>query len=279
MARSKRQKEEYVAKLQKELGSAKTVAIMPIDGMPDRLLQKVRNDLKPDSRLIVARKTLITRAMGEKFLPKLESGMGKNFALVLSDSEPSALYRSINSNRLKLMAKPSQIAPQDIVIEPGDTGVAPGQTVTELKNAGIDVQIQKGKVVIAKRRVLVERGKKISKAVANALKILEITPFEVAPRLSVAFSSGLLYSEAVLGIDADYVAAELAKSFAEADMLSTSIGMVTQYNATRLVVKAYRNAMAVGLEGKVLEPEVVSILMADAASAASGVAKLAGIDA
>ena len=41
MAGTKQQKAEYVAKLQKELDSAKTVAIMPLDGMPDRLLQKV----------------------------------------------------------------------------------------------------------------------------------------------------------------------------------------------------------------------------------------------
>ncbi len=279
MVGTKQQKAEYVAKLQKELGSAKTVAIMPLDGMPDRLLQKVRDALKPDSRIVVARKKLIERAMGERLMPKLEGGMNRNFAVVLSNMEPFELYKSVNSNRLKLMAKPSQTAPQDIVIEPGDTSVAPGQTVTELKNAGIDVQIKQGKVVIAKRKVLVERGAKISKAIANALKILEITPFEAAPKLSVAYSANLLYPEAALMIDADYVSGELAKSFQEADMLSTDIGMVTQYNVDRLVVRAYRSAMAVGIEGKILEPEIVSILMADAASTASSVAKQAGIDA
>lgn len=279
MTITKQQKAEYVAKLQKELGAAKTVAIMPLDGLPDRLLQKVRNVIQPDSRIVIARKTLIEKAMGEQLLPKLKTGMNRNFAVVISSKEPFELYKSIHTNRLQLMAKPSQIAPQDIVIEPGDTSIAPGQTVTELKNAGIDVQIQKGKVVIAKRKVIAEQGKKISKAVANALKILEITPFEVAPKLSVAFSSDLMYGEAALGIDADYVAGELAKSFAEADMLSTSIGMVTQYNVARLIARAHGNAMAVGLEGKILEPELVNILMAGAANAASSLAKKAGIDA
>jgi ribosomal protein L10 len=279
MASTKQQKAEYVAMLQKELGTARTVAIMPLDGMPDRLLQKVRNALKPGSRIVIARKKLVERAMGERLLPKLEGGMNRNFAVVTSDKEPFELYKSLNSNRLRLMAKPNQIAPQEIVIEPGDTSVAPGQTVTELKNAGIDVQIKQGKVVIAKRKVLVERGSKISKAIANALKILEVTPFEVVPKLSVAFSSELVYNEAALMIDSDYVSSELAKSFNEADTLSTSIGMVTQYNVSRLVVRAYRSAMAVGVEGKILEPEIISILMADAASAASSVAKQAGVDA
>ena len=53
----------------------------------------------------------------------------------------------------------------------------PGQTVTELKAAGIDVQIQKGKVVIAKDKVLVKKGETISPGVAKALHTLEVYPF------------------------------------------------------------------------------------------------------
>lgn len=279
MTMLKAQKVEYVKKLQKEVASYKTAAVMPIDGVPDRLLQKVRNELKPDSHLIITRKTLLVRALGEEKLAHLEKSMGKNFALVLSNREPFELYKTINSNKLRLGAKPNQVAMSDITVEPGDTSIAPGQTVTELKNAGIDVQIQKGKVVIAKRKVLVEKGKKISGAVANALKILEIKPFEVAPRLSVALSGNLLFSEVALRIDRDFVVGEMLKNFAEAYAVSLEAGIVNEYNANVFVLRGYRGAVALGLEARIMEPEIVKMLMANAAMQASGLADKTGVDA
>ena len=53
----------------------------------------------------------------------------------------------------------------------------PGQAVTDLKAAGIDVQIQKGKVVIAKDKVITKKGEAITSSVAKALHTLDINPF------------------------------------------------------------------------------------------------------
>lgn len=279
MTMLKAQKVEYVKKLQKEIASYKTAAVMPIDGVPDRLLQRVRNQLKPEAAFIIARKTLLVRALGKEKLAHLEKSLNKNFALVLSNKEPFELYRIINSNRLRLGAKPNQIAPIDITIEPGDTTIAPGQTVTELKNAGIDVQIQKGKVVIAKKKVLVEKGKKISGAVANALKILDIKPFEIAPRLSVALEGKLLFNEIALGVDQEFVTREIIKDFAEAYAMSLEMGMVTSYNANVFITRAFRAAVALGLRAEILEPEIVKMLVASAAVQAGGLANDLGVDA
>lgn len=274
----KAQKIEYVNSLKKEISTYKTIAIMPIDTVPDRLLQKIRNKLKPDSKLIMGRKTLVVKALGAERMKPFENHMVKNFALVLSNKEPFELYKVISESKLKLGAKPKQVAPSDIVIEPGDTSIAPGQTVTELKNAGIDVQIQKGKVVISKQKVLVAKGTKISGAVANALKILEIKPFEVAPRLDAAVSGGLLYTNATLRVNEDFVRAEIVKNFMEAYLMSIEIGMPTPYNAEVLIIRAYRGAMSVGIEAKIMEPEIVKILVANAAAQASGLADTAGVD-
>jgi large subunit ribosomal protein L10 len=279
MAMLKAQKVEYAKNLQKEIAGYKTMAVMPIDGVPDRLLQKVRNELKPDTRIVIARKTLLERALGKEKLAHLGKSMEGNFALVLSNKEPFELYKAIRSNRLRLGAKPNQVAPIDITLEPGETGVAPGQTVTELKNAGIDVQIQKGKVVISKKKVLVEKGKKISVAVANALKILDIKPFEIAPKLSVALEGNMLFNEIALSIDQEFVASELAKSFAEAYALSLEANIVTKYNANVFIMRAYMGAIAVGLEGKVPEKEIVKILAASAAAQAGELAKKTNVDA
>ena len=279
MTMIKAQKIELVDRLKRELKSHRTVAVMSTEGIPDRLLQKVRNELKGGSRMFIARKTLLARALNESGFGNLSGYVEGNVALILTGGEPGELYKIIRSNRLMLAAKPNQVSPADISIEPGETSVAPGQTMTDLKAGGIDVKIDKGKVVIAKGKVLVAKGAKISGAVANALKILDIKPFEVTPRLKVALSGGLLFSEAVLGVDEEFVRREAARIFREALALSLEIGMVNEYNAPTLMARAYRNALAVGMEARIPEPEITKALLASAAAQAGAVSASAGTEA
>ena len=101
--------------------------------------------------------------------------------------------RSSSQTACRLAAKPGQVSPEDVSVTAGETGIQPGQTVTDLKSAGIDVQIQKGKVVIAKDKVLVKKGEVISAKIAKALHILDILPFkaviEPSSLLSMAWYS------------------------------------------------------------------------------------------
>lgn len=155
----KGQKVEFVKKLKKEMKTYKTVAIMPTGSVPDRLVQKVRNQLKPNAKFVIARKSLIMRALeGDETLKGLDALVPSNFAIILTNMDPTELNKIISANRMKLGAKPNQLSPEDINIEAGETTIAPGQAVTDLKTAGIDVQIQKGKVVISKSKVLVAKG-------------------------------------------------------------------------------------------------------------------------
>ena len=59
----KAQKVEFVEKLKKEIKTYKTIGILPIQEVPDRLTQKAKNLLKPDTKIIVARKRLIMKVL------------------------------------------------------------------------------------------------------------------------------------------------------------------------------------------------------------------------
>ena len=268
MAMIKKEKIAYVEKLKKEADGYKLVALMPMEGLPDRLFQKVRNQLKPKAKVIVARKNLLLKIVdNEKFKPIHDKITG-NIALILSNEDPFEIDAIIKSNRLKLGAKPNQVAPAAIEIGAGETAIPPGQAVTELKMAGIDVKIDKGKVVIAKSKTLVEKGQKINKAVAKALKTLDITPFEASAKLAVAVSGKLVFTSDVFDINAAWSTKNISIAFNQANALTLEAGYVTQYNVERLVKKAYIGAMGVGLKAKVYEPGIVDKLLAEAVSQA-----------
>ncbi len=261
----KEEKIEFVKGLRAQLKACRTVAVLETGATPDRLVQKVRNQLKPDAKFVVARRTLLDRAVAEdETLKRLLPYLSGNVALILTNKEPAELNRIISENRIRLPAKPHQTSPEDISVEAGDTTIALGQAVTDLKAAGIDVQIQKGKVVISKGKVIVAKGAKVSVPVSKALKMLDIAPFEARTKLRAALDNGLLYTEEALGVDRAYVEEGIARIFAEADALSTAIGFVTPYNVAAMIRKAYISAIGLGVDRNIYEPEIVEKLLAKA---------------
>ncbi|MDE1767832.1 MAG: 50S ribosomal protein L10 [Candidatus Micrarchaeota archaeon] len=261
----KAQKVEFVKKMSKEAKGYRTIVIMSLDAVPDSLVQKVRNSLKPDVKFIVARKTLAMKILeSDPRLEKLKDYTKGNFAILFSNKDPTELNKVIAANRKKLGAKPNQVSPADISIESGETSIMPGQAVTDLKSAGIDVKIEKGKVVISKSKVLVKKGDKISTAISKALKMLDIMPFEAGTKLTVALNGNLIYTERVLAVDHNYVTQEVAVRFAEANALATQIGLVTQYNVDSMVRKAYLSALGLGLGAEIYQPGITDKLLAKA---------------
>ena len=261
----KKEKIEFVKKLKKELKQYKTVAVLETGATPDRLVQKVRNQLKPDSKFVIARKTLLVRAVeDDENLKKLLSQLDGNVALILTNKNPTELNGIVAANRIRLSAKPNQVSPEDIRVEAGETTIAPGQAVTDLKAAGIDVKIDKGKVVISKGKVLVAKGAKVTTPISKALKMLDIMPFEASTRLRSALEGNLLFTEQALSVDKAFVERTVAADFIHAHMLSTAIGFVTPYNAPDMIRKAYISAIGLGVERGIYEPEIVEKLLAKA---------------
>ena len=261
----KAQKVEYVKKLQKEIKTYGTVGIMSLEAVPDTLVQKVRNKMKPEVRFLVMRRNLAVKVLeSDPRFAKLMPYASGNFAILLSNKEPGDLNGIVASNRMKLLAKPNQIAPSEINIEAGETAIAPGQAVTDMKTAGIDVKIEKGKVVISKSKVLVKKGEKISTAISKALKMLDIMPFEAGTRLLAVVQGDLLFTEATLSVDAKFVANEIAINFTAANALATEIGLVTKYNADSFIRRAYLAALGLGLEAEIYEPGITEKIIAKA---------------
>jgi Ribosomal protein L10 len=106
----KKDKIELVNKLREEVKHYKTVGVMPINAIPDRLLQKVRNSLRSDTKIVFARKNLLLRTIeSDPNLSKLSQFIDKNSVLVLSNKDPVELYNELKSNKLKLAASQTRL--------------------------------------------------------------------------------------------------------------------------------------------------------------------------
>ena len=129
----KSEKIKFVNELGNEISNYKGVAIMPLNGVPDRLLQSIRNQLKPGAKIVVARKNLLLKAFEKSGkAEKLKNYVDGDVALLLTNDDPFSVYKKITGKVLKLGAKPSQIAPQDIFIS---------KAYAEAVKLGLDAEI------------------------------------------------------------------------------------------------------------------------------------------
>jgi large subunit ribosomal protein L10 len=274
---TKDQKKSIVNEGVKAVRAAKVVGVVPLNSIPDRLLQKSRNSMRGTVRFITGRKSLLTRILeGDAKTKELAKELTGTSAIILSDGNPFEIYSTFTKGTIKLAAKPKQIAPEDIHINEGETTLQPGQAVTELKGAGIDVKIDKGKVVISKSKVLVKKGDAISLNVAKALHTLDILPFHATIAPSAVLAGGTLFRGEVLDISSERTAGEIAKAFSAALTISLELGLVNQYTVVKLITKAYRSAMALGIESKAYESGIVEHLLGHAAAQASALKDASG---
>jgi large subunit ribosomal protein L10 len=274
---TKTQKVSFVDEHKKLLKKYKVVGVVQLKGIPDTLLQSTKNQLRSNTKFILGRKTLLIKILeSDANAKKLSKELTDTSAIILSNEDTFELYGKFKSNSLKLAAKPGQISPEDVSVLAGETGIQPGQTVTDLKSAGIDIQIQKGKVVIAKDKILVKKGDVISANIAKALHTLEILPFEAMMEPSSLLSNGLVYNKKVLGINKDSTTSEIMLCFRNALGICFEAQIINAYTINGFITKAYKGAMHLGLEAKVLDSGIIDLLLASAVSQATALKGQAG---
>ncbi len=266
---TKQYKEKFVKEGIEKIKKYKVVGVLPLNSIPDTLLQSSRNKLRSNIDFIIGKKSLLMRILeSSDETKKLESELKGTSAIILSNENPFELYSKFSANSMKLAAKPNQKAADDINIAEGETSLQPGQGVTELKSAGIDVKIDKGKVVISKSKVLVKKGEVISNLVAKALHTLDIKPFTATLVPSAILYEHIKFGRDALSITADSLKIDIAHAFNVAYNISLNAGLVNSYTIKPMVEKAYREAMALGINAKIYDTGITEKLLEIAAAEA-----------
>ncbi|MCL5106440.1 MAG: 50S ribosomal protein L10 [Candidatus Marsarchaeota archaeon] len=268
---TKTQKIEFIENAKSELKKYGTVGLIPIERIPDRLLQKSKNSIRSDAKVLFARKKLLLKSLeGEERLKPIAEELKKQHvqhAVFMTNDTGFSIFNKLKANQLKLAAKPNQKANSEIVIKSGETSIQPGQTVTELKQAGIDVQIQKGKVVIGKDKVI-KKDEVITAPISKVLRILDIKPFTVTIEPSLVLSQNMLFTKDILGIDRDYTVGNMHKAFNAALAICIDKEIINKYTVKKFMSKAYTKAVFFGVKAKLYDKGIVEKLLVNAFLAA-----------
>jgi large subunit ribosomal protein L10 len=161
----------------------------------------------------------------------------------------------------------------DIIVPAGDTDLPPGPALSELKTAGLNVQIKAGKIAVVKDSTVAKAGEKITVQKVKALQTLGVKPFEIMAHMLFGFDGEFIYSKEILDIG-DSIHSDMASSLSQAMNLSLNVSYPTQQNISVLLTDALKQSMNLSLNGDLYSSSTMEQLLSSAMRQGSALSKL-----
>ena len=259
-------KREEVAELVEFLERYQSVGIVDVAGIPSRQLQSMRRGLHGSAEIRMSRNTLTVRALEEvdDGLEELTDYVSGQVAFVGTNDNPFGLYKQLEASKTPAPISAGEIAPNDIVIPEGDTGVDPGPFVGELQQVGAAARIMDGSIHVTEDSNVLEAGEPVSEELEGVLSELGIEPKEVGLDLRGVFSEGVRFEPDELAIDVEEYRADVASAAAAARNLSVNAVFPTAETTPTLLANAAGDAKALGVFAAIEDPDVLPDLIGKA---------------
>ncbi|TYL37032.1 50S ribosomal protein L10 [Natronococcus pandeyae] len=257
-------KKEEVDELAQLIESYESVGVVGIAGIPSKQLQDMRRDLHGTAELRVSRNTLQVRALEAAGLGDLVEQIEGQVGLVGTNDNPFALYKELEASKTPAPINEGEVAPNDIVIPEGDTGVDPGPFVGELQSIGANARIEDGSIKVMEDSTVLEAGGEVTADLANVLNELGIEPKEVGLDLRAVVAEGTLFDPEDLDIDVEAYESDIQAAAAGARNLSINASYPTEATAPTLIAKATGEAKSLGLHAAIEDEELMPDLVSKA---------------
>jgi large subunit ribosomal protein LP0 len=205
-------------------------------------LRPVPNALPPQVRR--ALRTFISdKPEYERLLPHVKGNIG----FVFTNSDLKEIRDKILENKVAAPARAGAIAPLDVWVPAGNTGMEPGKT-SFFQALGVPTKIARGTIEITSDLKLIEAGNKVGASEAALLNLLNISPFTYGMGISQVYDQGQAFPPSVLDIGEDQLLKTFSSAITAIASISLAISFPTLPSVMHSVVNSYKNALAVAVE-------------------------------
>lgn len=245
-------KQKYFAKLVDLLNTHNKIFVVGVDNVGSNHLQKIRSALRGKATVLMGKNTMVRKVLRaevgknadlENLLPLVKQNVGFVFV-----KEDLAEVRTILlKEKVGAAAKAGIIAPCDVTIPAGNTGMEP--TMTSFFQAlNIPTKINKGQIEIVNNVALIKEGNKVGASESNLLQKLGIKPFAYGLIIKHVYDSGSVYGDKVLDLtDADIIS-KFQIGVKNIAALGLKIGYPTVASVPHSFLNGYKNVLAVSVE-------------------------------
>jgi len=245
-------KSAYWNKLNTALDEYKNILVIGVDFVGSKQMQQVRIALRGKGIVLMGKNTIIRKVFRERAEknPALEGLMPYvfgNIGFVFTNGDLNALRQIVTANKVPAGAKSGVIAPIDVVIPPGPTGLDPGQT-SFFQTLNIGTKIVKGSIEMTVASKVCTKGEKITASAVALLNKLNIRPFEYGINVETVYENGATYSVKVLDMGDNDLVNMFTSSAARVAAVSFALGYINQVTLPHSFGRAFRLICAIALE-------------------------------
>ncbi|KAL4942174.1 hypothetical protein BDV06DRAFT_192847 [Aspergillus oleicola] len=253
-------KAAYFEKLKNLLDEYKTVFIVGVDNVSSQQMHEIRIALRGEGVVLMGKNTMVRRALKgfindnpeyERLLPHVKGNVG----FIFTSGDLKETKEKILANRVAAPARAGAIAPGDVWIPAGNTGMEPGKT-SFFQALGVPTKIARGTIEITTDLKLVEKDTKVGPSEATLLNMLNISPFTYGMTIQQVYDQGQTFGADVLDIEES----QLLETFSTAINTITTISLAANYptlpSVVHSVVNSYKKVLAVAVETEYSWPEI-----------------------
>jgi large subunit ribosomal protein LP0 len=247
-------KEAYHNRLCDYLNTFDKAFVVHADNVGSKQMSDIRAALRPDSIILMGKNTMMKRSIrlyceetgNDQWAPILDQLVG-NVGLVFTKGDLSQIKDEISKYKVGAPARVGLLAPNDVFIPAGGTGMDPSQT-SFFQALAIATKINKGTIEIVSEVHLIKAGDKVGASEAALLGKLGVKPFKYGLEVLKVYEGGSLFDVAVLDITDEDLMGAVGAGLANVAALSMAANYPTLASIPHSVINGYKNVLAIALE-------------------------------
>jgi len=246
-----KKKQAFFDKLQALFTEYNKILIVGADNVGSQLFQKIRHALRGNATIQMGKNTLIRKVLRDivesqpqysALLPLIVGNVG----LVFTKGDLNFVRAKLIEFRVGAPAKAGAIAPNDVIVPKGPTGMEPTQT-SFLQALNIASKINRGQVEIINDVFLIKAGEKVGSSEATLLSKLNIKPFSYGLKLMHVYDNGSVYEPSVLDLTDSDLLDKFTAGLSNVASLAIEIGFPTIASLPFALADAYKNVLSVAV--------------------------------
>lgn len=267
---TKRERKELMRKnFESLLKNNRYLIVVDAKGLKTKLLTEVRRQADDYGYIVKGGKNGVLIKAIEHVNPRLTNLFkqyinGQNI-FIFTNVNPIEIALKLSELEVSLPISPGEIAPEDIIVPEGNTGIPPGPIISLFSSLNIPTRIISGTIHIMKDTTVIKAGERASMEAASILQKLGIYP--IKSRLKFKFAIDLIDGTVIKAEDLipniDELINVISESVKKALSLAIGIAYPHEYVIKHLLVKAtisaYTLSMEVGYITDKTLPNLISI--------------------
>jgi large subunit ribosomal protein LP0 len=247
----KARKGKYKEKFEACLRDYKNVMVIGVDNVGSNQLQKIRGALRGKAVVVMGKNTLMRKLIRDNIeknakLEKLLEFVVGNMGFIFTNLDMAPIRSVVTEYKVPAAAKSGTLAPADVFVPAGPTGLDPGQTAF-FQALNIGTKIARGSIEIINEVHLIKKGDKVTSSAVALLNKLDIKPFFFGVVVSGIYEDGSVYPVAVLDITPEDILKKFFGGVSKLKALSLVVGWPSQLTIGHYFANAFKKLLAIAL--------------------------------